>query len=123
MGHGDFWVTLFTKNYTGVYDMYNAKKGDGYPCFDELFHDCGGFAGHQDIFNVDVVRTGLTTESTFSRLLKTGDPKDWVVSVDGNHLLCAYGDQVEGREKEREREGIDAHKRQQEVSLFFVLTS
>ena len=97
-------LVTFALGMLGVYDMYNAKKGDGYPCFDELFHDCGGFAGHQDIFNVDVVRTGqlisllnistifrlirilplrantiltyfylgLTTESTFSRLLKTG---------------------------------------------------
>ena len=62
-------LTMFTKNYTGVYDLYNPQQMNAYPCFDSLTNDCGGFAGTDDITEVTVQREGLTSISKFKRLL------------------------------------------------------
>eukprot|EP00812_Abedinium_dasypus_P008534 NODE_2289_length_961_cov_211.593819.p1 GENE.NODE_2289_length_961_cov_211.593819~~NODE_2289_length_961_cov_211.593819.p1 ORF type:complete len:268 (+),score=51.69 NODE_2289_length_961_cov_211.593819:3-806(+) len=93
MGHADFMVTMFTKNYSGVKDLYKYNAGNGYPCWDVL-HQCSDdnvTAGTKDVVNDVVTRVPGLTYSTWSRKLETSDAKDCPIKDETLTTLFAHG--------------------------------
>jgi len=93
MGMSDFTVTLFNQNYSGVRDMYKYDKGNGYPCWDVLTQCSadGQTAGSQDNQDRTNVRQDGWSQSTWSRPLLTGDPKDSDITPVGKQTHFAFG--------------------------------
>lgn len=78
MGEADYMISMVTRNYTGVKDLYRWQKGQGYPCWDVLYECSEGNAtkGTKDIENEAITRQQHLTHSSWTRLLVTGDVKD-----------------------------------------------
>merc|ERR1712224_536188 len=78
MGFGDFIVTMFNRNYSGVRDLYKYDQGNNYPCWDVL-HQCssdGQSAGTMDLSDRTNNRQNGLSTSSWNRPLITGDIKD-----------------------------------------------
>jgi len=93
MGYADYIFTMYNHNYTGVYDMYRYNKGKAYPCWDVLYECSKGnrTKATHDIVGATILRSGLTTTSTFSRKLNTGDKKDHVIGTKKGHVMFGIG--------------------------------
>jgi len=93
MGFGDFMVSMFTRNFSGVKDLYKYDDGQGYPCWDVL-HECSAdnkTMGTKNTDNDQITRTPGETFSTWSRHLNTGDSKDWPIVPGNMTVLFAHG--------------------------------
>jgi len=93
MGFGDFMLSMFSKNYSGVKDLYKYDAGNGYPCFDVL-HECSAdnqTQGTKDVENDSIRRENGMTESTWSRKLRPADVKDWPIERGNTTVLLAHG--------------------------------
>merc|ERR1712141_973430 len=68
MGMADYIVTMYNKNYTGIFDMYLWWDGNDYPCWDVLYECSVGnkTKGTHDLTNRVVSRSGSTTVTTYS---------------------------------------------------------
>jgi len=93
MGMGDFMVSFFTGNYSGVRDFYKFDSGNNYPCFDVLGQCSGDGAseGTNDILDVNWNRQNGLSISSWSRKLHTADTKDSEIKAESKKVLFAYG--------------------------------
>jgi len=94
MGGGvDYIVSMHSRNYTGVKDMYKWDAGNGWPCFDVEF-ECSpknGTKGTKDIEDETIVREKGYTTTTWNRMLTTPDTKDWPITDAVVRVLFAFG--------------------------------
>jgi len=93
MGLGDYMLSMMTRNYTGVKDLYKYDAGNGYPCWD-ILHECSvgnRTKGTKDVENEAIQRANGVTTSTWSRLLKTLDYKDRPIEPGNTTVLLAHG--------------------------------
>eukprot|EP01062_Namystynia_karyoxenos_P033288 TRINITY_DN244_c0_g1_i2.p2 TRINITY_DN244_c0_g1~~TRINITY_DN244_c0_g1_i2.p2 ORF type:complete len:716 (+),score=253.35 TRINITY_DN244_c0_g1_i2:81-2150(+) len=93
MSRGDYTLTLPTGNMSGVKDAYRWQPGNGYPCFDIEYECSDGnqTKGTADVRNAQIVRTTKLTYSTWSRALRTGDPKDRDIAAGSISVMFARG--------------------------------
>jgi len=93
MGYGDYMVTMYNRNYTGVFDLYKYDSGSGYPCWDVLYECSVGnkTKGTKDVLNVTIKRVNGVTTSTWYRKLDTGDSKDWPIVSGTMKVMFAQG--------------------------------
>jgi len=93
MGFADYIVTMYNRNYTGVFDMWKYNKGNDYPCWDVLYECSPGnkTKGTKDVTDIVVQRSGSTTWSSWTRPLSTGDNKDYKITAKTMHVMFAYG--------------------------------
>jgi len=94
MGSGvDYILSIYSRNYTGVKDMYKWDAGNGWPCFDVEF-ECSsknGTKGTKDIEDETIVREKGYTTTTWNRRLTTPDTKDWPITDALVRVLFAFG--------------------------------
>lgn len=94
MGLADYMVSMNTKNYSGVKDMYVHTAAAGYPCWDVLYECSDGnhTRGTKDVEDDITTRTDGTTTTSWNRKLITPDYKDYEIMDVDAQLLLAYGD-------------------------------
>jgi len=93
MGYGDYMLSMMTRNFTGVKDLYKYDAGNGYPCWDVL-NECSvgnKTKGTKDVEGESIQRANGATTSTWSRKLKTPDYKDRPISRGNATVLLAHG--------------------------------
>jgi hypothetical protein len=93
MGFGDYMLSMMSRNYTGVKDLYKYDAGNGYPCWDVL-HECSvgnRTKGTKDVENDSIQRVNGVTTSTWSRRLAPTDYKDMPISRGSTDVLLAHG--------------------------------
>lgn len=93
MGEGDFMVSMYSRNYTGVFDLYKYDADGGYPCWDVLYECSVGNTtkGTKDVQNSAIKRENGITTSTWLRKLNTGDSKDWPIVKGDMKVMFAFG--------------------------------
>lgn len=94
MGEADYMISMMTRNYTGVKDLYRWDKGQGYPCWDVIYECSEGnlTKGTKDIENEAITRHQHLTHSSWTRLLITGDVKDEpILERQAQTVHFAYG--------------------------------
>jgi len=93
MGFADYMISMYNRNYTGVFDLYKYDKGSGYPCWDVLYECSVGnkTKGTKDVQNSAITRENGITTSTWLRKLNTGDSKDWPITQSNMKIMFAYG--------------------------------
>lgn len=94
MAESDYMLSIYSKNYTGVYDLYLYEDSEGYPCWDVLY-ECSvknKTKGTHDIEDAAIKRADGITTSTWRRKLNTHDSKDWPIIRGEMTVLFAFGD-------------------------------
>jgi len=96
MGDGvDYIVSMNTRNYSGVKDMYKWDAGNGWPCWDVEF-ECSpknGTKGRKDVEDETLLREKGYTTTTWNRRLITPDKKDWPITDTFVRVLFAFGEE------------------------------
>lgn len=95
MGFADYQLSMVTRNYSGVKDLYKFDSGAGYPCWDVL-HQCSAdhtIAGTKDVEDDEIVRGDGSTTSYWNRKLVTPDFKDFDIANGSVVALFAHGAQ------------------------------
>jgi len=95
MGFADYMLSMYTRNYSGVKDLYKFDAGQGYPCFDVLMqcsHD-NFTAGTKDVENESIERVAGRTSSVWRRKLVTPDYKDEPIVASNMSVLFAHGNE------------------------------
>lgn len=93
MGFGDYIVTMYNKNYSGIRDLYKYDAGNNYPCWDVL-QQCstdGKSAGTLDLYDRTNDRQNGFSVSSWNRPLITGDAKDSEITAENKTVMFAYG--------------------------------
>lgn len=93
MGFGDYIVSLFDFNYSGVRDLHKFDPGNNYPCWDVLTQCSadGKSAGTQDLNDRMSDRQNGLSISSWNRKLNTGDAKDSAITPDKKKVMFAFG--------------------------------
>eukprot|EP00416_Gambierdiscus_australes_P031458 CAMPEP_0171087072 /NCGR_PEP_ID=MMETSP0766_2-20121228/19932_1 /TAXON_ID=439317 /ORGANISM="Gambierdiscus australes, Strain CAWD 149" /LENGTH=683 /DNA_ID=CAMNT_0011544757 /DNA_START=24 /DNA_END=2075 /DNA_ORIENTATION=- len=93
MGFADYMLSMMTRNYTGVKDLYKYDAGNGYPCWDVLYECSVGNVtkGTKDVENDIIRRTNGVTTTTWDRKLVTPDSKDRPITRGNMTVLFAHG--------------------------------
>jgi len=93
MGFGDYIVTMYNKNMSGVRDLYKYDAGNNYPCWDVL-KQCsadGQSAGTMDLLDTKNERQNGFSVSSWNRALITGDAKDSEITPTDKKVMFAHG--------------------------------
>jgi len=93
MSFGDFIVSLYGGNYSGVRDLYKYDAGNNYPCWNVL-QQCsadGQSAGSMDLGDRTSDRQNGLSISSWDRPLITGDVKDGEITRGNKTVMFAYG--------------------------------
>ncbi|KAJ8600619.1 hypothetical protein CTAYLR_008977, partial [Chrysophaeum taylorii] len=94
MSQVDYMISLVSRNFTGVKDLWKWDDGNGYPCFD-VEYECSAnnaTAGTGDLENVVLTRDNGYTTATWSRAAVTPDAKDWPITDADVRVLFSYGE-------------------------------